>query len=214
MKAVIASVLLLASVAFIDSARAEPSTRVAWTPATLRLVKGGDAERGKSLAATCQSCHGAEGAADAPHLNGQLATYLYRQLRDYKDGSRSHAVMSALTAGLSDQDMADLGQFYSHEPPPAASPGMRATKVPPLVANGDSKRLIPPCGICHGGSGQGEVVDTPRLAGQKSAYLKQTLLAYRSGQRHNDIYRRMRMMSERLSEGEIDALTEYYAGLH
>lgn len=198
---------------FVGIAAAEPSTRIAWTPETLRFVTNGDVGKGKQLAAGCQACHGADsaGVAAAPYLNGQLATYLYRQLRDYKDGSRQHEVMTALVAGLSDQDMADLAQWYNHEPP--VQPAARGANQPDLVVDGDSKRLIPPCRICHGGSGQGEVVDTPRLAGQKAAYLRQTLEAYRSGQRHNDIYHRMRAMSGRLSEQEIDALTQYYSGL-
>jgi len=194
---------------------AEPSTRIAWTPETLRFVSNGNAEKGKVLAESCQSCHSADGrnaVSEYPYLNGQLATYLYRQLHDYKDGGRPNGVMSGIAAGLSDQDMADLAQWYSGQPPRAPQTGQRSgAGTPSLVASGDSKRLIAPCGICHGWDGQGEPVDTPRLAGQKAAYLKQTLLAYQSGERHNDIYRRMRAMSERLSAEEIGALAEYYS---
>lgn len=194
---------------------AAPSSQVAWTPETLNLVKGGNPERGKQLAASCQTCHGddaANAATPNPYLNAQLPTYLYRQLRDYKDGSRQHPVMSSIAAALSDQDMADIAQWYSRQVPiEPRSDNHPAT--PTLVESGDSKRLIPPCGICHDWGGRGEPVDTPRLAGQKSAYLTQTLASYRSGERHNDIYRRMRAMSERLSEDEIRALAAYYATL-
>lgn len=190
---------------------AEPSTRVAWTPEVLRAVRAGDAGKGRRLAEACQACHGENRAAEAPSLNGQLATYLYRQLRDYQDGSRQHPVMSAIASGLSEADMADLAAFYSALPVPDTKRDFRA--LPDLVVRGDAKRLIPPCGICHGGKGQGEPVDTPRLAGQSQAYLRDTLLAYRSGQRHNDIYRRMRAMAERLSAEEIDELAAYYASL-
>jgi cytochrome c553 len=198
-------------------AAAEPSTRIAWTPKTLNFVKSGDAERGKAKAAACQGCHSADSAnagSTFPYLNGQLATYLYRQLQDYKGGGRPNPVMSGIAASLSDQDMADVAQWYSQQS--AATPEAGASKsdsVPKLVVDGDSKRLIAPCGICHGSRGDGEPVDTPRLAGQKSVYLRETLLAYKSGQRHNDIYRRMRTMSERLSPAEIDALADYYGTL-
>jgi cytochrome c553 len=194
---------------------AAPSSQVAWTPETLNLVKGGNPDKGKQLAASCQACHGddaANAATPNPYLNAQLPTYLYRQLRDYKDGSRQHPVMSSIAAALSDQDMADIAQWYSRQAPiePKVEDNL---DTPVLVESGDSKRLIPPCGICHGWGGRGEPVDTPRLAGQKSAYLTQTLASYRSGERHNDIYRRMRAMSERLSEDEIRALAAYYASL-
>lgn len=204
------ALLLLLYCGYADAA---PSSRVAWTPETLRLVKHGDPEKGRQLAEGCQSCHSAEPAnaeTPNPYLNAQLPTYLYRQLRDYKDGSRQNPVMSAIAAGLSDQAMADVAQWYGRQPPAAPSAG-KSSATPTLVSAGDSKRLIPPCGICHGWEGQGEPVDTPRLAGQKASYLAQTLAAYQSGERHNDIYRRMRAMSERLSPDEIQALADFYA---
>jgi len=207
----IASAVLLGLAA--GAVVAAPASRVAWTPETLNLVKDGDPEKGKQLAASCQACHGDDAANAAtanPYLNAQLPTYLYRQLRDYKDGSRQHPVMSSIAAALSDRDMADIAQWYSRQAP--VEPKVdRDLAAPSLVESGDSKRLIPPCGICHGGGGRGEPVDTPRLAGQKAAYLVQTLGSYRSGERHNDIYRRMRAMSERLSEDEIRALSDYYS---
>lgn len=190
---------------------ADPSTRVAWTPEVLRAVRAGDAGKGRELAEACQACHGENRAAETPSLHGQLATYLYRQLRDYRDGSRQHPVMTAIASSLSEADMADLAAFYRSLPAPEAKRDFRA--APDLVVRGDAKRLIPPCGICHGGKGQGEPVDTPRLAGQSQTYLRDTLLAYRSGQRHNDVYRRMRAMAERLSPEEIDELAAYYAAL-
>lgn len=210
------SLLVLTALLAAGIVLAEPSTKVAWTPETLQRVKSGDPEKGRQLAENCQACHSADAANAAtpnPYLNAQLATYLYRQLHDYKDGSRQGPIMTGVVAGLTEQDMADIAQWYSRqkpvEPPSSAEPA----GTPPLVSNGDSKRLIPPCGICHGWQGQGEAVDTPRLAGQKAAYLSQVLAAYQSSERHNDIYRRMRAMSERLSKEEIQALADYYAGM-
>lgn len=52
----------------------------------------GDAERGKSLYATCGACHGpnAEGmqALNAPRLTGLEPWYLVRQLQNFKQGIR------------------------------------------------------------------------------------------------------------------------------
>jgi cytochrome c553 len=53
----------------------------------------------------------------------------------------------------------------------------------------------------------------PALAGQSAQYLKETLTAFKSGQRGNDVYRRMRLMAEQLTDQEIDLLAQYYAGL-
>ena len=186
---------------------AEPSSRIAWTQETLAFMRGGNADHGKELAQTCAACHNSQ--SEYPGLDGQLATYLYRQMHDYKDGSRKDDIMGGIAQSLSDQDMADLAAWYSKQTPMAGSGG--ADDPTGIAFKGDGRRMEPPCSVCHGGSGQGEKVDTPRLAGQKSAYLEKTLLAYKSGTRANDIYHRMRLIAGKLSDAEIKQLAEYYA---
>lgn len=185
---------------------AAPSSRVAWTPEQIRFVKQGNAAHGKELAATCVGCHNAD--SEFPSLEGQLATYLYRQLHDYREGSRQDPVMGPMAQGLSDQDLADLAAWYAGQSPRS---GSGAVDDPTgIVAEGDGRRMEPPCISCHGSSGQGEPVDVPRLAGQKTAYLEKTLLAYKSGARANDIYSRMRLIAGKLSDTEIKQLAAYY----
>lgn len=57
-------------------------------------LAAGDAERGKTLYATCGACHGAnaEGmeALNAPKLAGQEEWYLIRQLENFKNGVRGN----------------------------------------------------------------------------------------------------------------------------
>lgn len=199
-------------------ALAAPSSNVAWTGEARQLVASGDSARGQQLAAGCASCHGAQGVSatyDYPHLAGQLATYTYKQLRDYKDGTRRQPVMSALVADLSNQDMADLAAWYASLPlaPPPGTITEADSLAITLVTQGDGKRLLPPCASCHGARGEGAVVDVPALAGQSAPYLKATMHAYRTGQRANDIYARMRSMAQVLSEEEISALARYYSNL-
>ena len=191
------------------NAWAEPSSLVAWTPSTLALVKKGDAAKGKELAGTCAGCH--NGGNAAPALEGQLPTYLFKQLVDYKNGSRKDpgTAMNGLAATLSEQDMADVAAWFGQQ---AAKPGKGGASDPTgIVFKGEGKRMEPACSSCHGGSGQGEKVDTPRLAGQKADYLEKTLLAYKSGARANDVYSRMRLISAKLSDKEIRLLAEFYA---
>ncbi|MBN2699863.1 MAG: c-type cytochrome [Methylohalobius sp. ZOD2] len=197
---------------------AAPATQVAWTAETLALVASGDPERGEQLATACSSCHGTDGISlnpAFPSLAGQLPTYLYRQLRDYKDGSRENPLMQNFASGLSDQDMADLAAWYSRQKPSVGpqADSERFEAVTALVRRGDSKRIIPPCRVCHGENGQGERIDTPRIAGLSQTYLEQTLQAYGDGSRHNDIYGRMRLIAKQLTADEIRLLSEYYATL-
>ena len=75
-----------------------------------------DIEAGKAKAAMCASCHGAAGisAMDIwPSLAGQKTGYLAKQLKAFRDGSRSDPVMNAQAKGLSDADIDNLSAFYN-----------------------------------------------------------------------------------------------------
>lgn len=191
---------------------AEPASNVVWNVETLKLVKHGDAGKGKAIAETCDGCHGSGSAATPnPYLQGQLPTYLYKQIQDYKSGVRADPIMQGMVAGLSDRDIADVAAYYAEAELPAPQPAKAATDTAEALAErGDPARILTPCAVCHGG-GKGQPIDNPALAGQKASYLEQTLLAYRSGERRNDIYGRMRTLAARLSPAEIAELARYYA---
>ena len=75
----------------------------------------GDAGAGKMKAAGCVGCHGpnGQGVPPNPGLAGKSADDLLQAMQDYKSGKRNNAVMKALMAGLSDQDMANLAAYYA-----------------------------------------------------------------------------------------------------
>jgi len=217
--------LLLALMAPV-AVNAEPASQIAWTPDVLNRVKNGDLNKGKELAESCKSCHGDKGQGmkeetrdgetlpAIPALAGQLATYTYKQLRDYFNGSRSHDSMTGVAKGLTEQNAADLAVWYSSLPAQEnKSSSQNLARAETLVEQGDGKRILPPCFVCHGGKGQGEKQDIPALAGQQADYFARTLLAYKNGQRHNDIYSRMRLIAQQLSEEEIKELALYYQQL-
>ena len=205
---------------------AEPSSQIAWTPELLNLVKKGNADKGKVLAESCKSCHGDKGQGmkeetrddevlpAIPALAGQVATYTYKQLRDYLSGSRSHVQMTGVAKGLSEQDAADLAVWFSSLPRAENKSGSeKLARAEKMVEQGDGKRILPPCFVCHGSKGQGEKQDIPALAGQQANYFTRTLLDYKTGQRHNDVYSRMRLIAQQLSEDEIKELALYYQQL-
>lgn len=205
---------------------AEPSSQIAWTPELLNLVKKGNADKGKVLAESCKSCHGDKGQGmkeetrddevlpAIPALAGQVATYTYKQLRDYLSGSRSHVQMTGVAKGLSEQDAADLAVWFSSLPRAENKSGSeKLARAEKMVEQGDGKRILPPCFVCHGSKGQGEKQDIPALVGQQANYFTRTLLDYKTGQRHNDVYSRMRLIAQQLSEDEIKELAQYYQQL-
>lgn len=75
----------------------------------------GDAAAGKAKAASCAGCHGANGQGVPPNpaLTGKSEAQLVQAMQDYKAGKRANAVMKAMVAGLSDQDMANLAAYYA-----------------------------------------------------------------------------------------------------
>ena len=86
------------------------------SPATL-LAKG-DPAKGQEKAATCEACHGKDGAAidpNYPNLGGQHYSYLVKALSDYRSGNRTNAIMASFAANLSNQDIEDLAAWYASQ---------------------------------------------------------------------------------------------------
>ncbi|PUB18962.1 c-type cytochrome [Yoonia sediminilitoris] len=64
----------------------------------------------------CVSCHGADGlsgAPDVPNLAGESTIYLETQLKAFRNGKRTHDIMSDIAAELSDQDIRALASWYA-----------------------------------------------------------------------------------------------------
>jgi cytochrome c553 len=98
-------------------AEAAPAPAAAAPAASAVLV--GNAQTGRTLAYTCQGCHGVEGYKNAypsfhvPRIGGQSAEYLAQALTEYKKGNRKHPTMQAQAQSFSDQDIADLSAYLS-----------------------------------------------------------------------------------------------------
>ena len=88
------------------------------TPATSAALTG-NAQTGRTLAYTCQGCHGVTGYKNAypsfhvPRIGGQSAEYLSQALIEYKKGNRKHPTMQAQAQSFSEQDIADISAYLS-----------------------------------------------------------------------------------------------------
>lgn len=179
----------------------------------------GDAKAGAEKAAVCASCHGADGNSQNPvwpSLAGQSAAYIAHQLKLFKSGERDNAIMAGQAAGLSEQDMRNLGVYFAQQ---TAKPGVADESLVEAGAKiyhgGKPDDDVPACAGCHGPSGLGNPTAMyPRLAGQHAPYVASQLKAYRDGERKN--YRTGAIMtgvSEGLSDEDIEALASYVSGL-
>jgi cytochrome c553 len=76
-----------------------------------------DIAAGKArVEAACGACHGINGVSVAdniPNLAGQRTAYLEAQLRALKSGTRRNAVMNAIAAQLSAEDIANVAAYFS-----------------------------------------------------------------------------------------------------
>ncbi len=94
------------------TAESEPPASARQTPAS----KAEQISRGKNIAVVCEACHGTQGRStnpSTPRLAGQHAGYIAKQLKDFKAGRRSDAVMSSMAASLSDQDIRDVAEYFA-----------------------------------------------------------------------------------------------------
>lgn len=199
-----------------SDAKAQPTTTVAWSTGllhTLSLPKQADA----AVVAGCAACHGERGIAPVrqfPDLAGQSAVAIYKQLHDFKSGSRTNPIMSAMAQALNDQQILDVSTHFAAATPRTIDPSSAHVTdegVMRLVERGDPARGLPACNACHA-SNAGGPIETPALSRQSKDYLATQLHAFKSRDRHNDIYTRMRSVAARLSDQEIDALATFYSG--
>ena len=76
-----------------------------------------DAELGKAKAEqVCVTCHGLDGVGiddTYPKLAGQYADYMIHALKDYRSGKRKNAIMAGFAATLTDEDIANVAEYYA-----------------------------------------------------------------------------------------------------
>ena len=177
------------------------------------LVQG-DAAAGKAKSESCAGCHGEDGNASAPvfpKLAGQHASYLTKQLREFRSQKRvEQAVMNAMAESLSDADIADISAWFAKQKirPEPAEKNELGEKI---FRSGIAAKGVPACSACHGPKGEGNPSSLfPALGGQHSAYIGKTLHDYESGERSNET---MHAIANRLSNDEINAVADYVSGL-
>ena len=166
--------------------------------------------------AACASCHGADGNSGSPaypKLAQQHPDYLVKQLQEFKSGKRANAIMSGMSAGLSEQDMKNVAAWLGSK---TSKPNFAKEKE--LVVLGEriyrggiADRQIAACAGCHTPTGAGIPSQYPRLSGQHADYSVTQLTGFRDGVRKNSA--QMMGVASKLNDREIKAVSDYIAGL-
>jgi cytochrome c553 len=156
----------------------------------------------------CASCHGRHGLPSDPSVPiiwGQQSAYILKQLNDYRNGDRNSQIMSSIAESLSEGDVAQMAAYFSNAKWP--------TRVEsPLHAAPDA---IMTCQGCHNANLAGGVSASgvaPRLAGQFSPYLIDTMTAYADGERANSTL--MSALMQSLTPANRKTIADYLAALH
>ena len=213
----IASLLIAAAlVAPALSNAAEPAA-----PAAKADLAKGEA----TYTAVCAACHGADGNSGSPaypKLAQQHPDYLVKQLQEFKSGKRANAIMTGMSAALSDADMKNVAAWLGSKTAAANFAKEKDMVVlgERIYRGGVADRQIAACAGCHNPTGAGIPAQYPRLAGQHADYTVAQLNAFRehgnrgAGQnvgRGNSI--QMSSVAAKLNDREIKAVADYIAGL-
>ncbi len=164
----------------------------------------------------CFLCHGADGESSSPvfpRLAGQNATYVARQLADYRSGKRVSTTMQPMVADLTPADFAAIGAWYASRPT-----HVHAVDDPDLAQVGRFVFLrgnpwtgVAACASCHGPAAAG-TENLPRLAGQHAQYTENQLRQFNRRERTND-NAVMHTIASKLTELETKAVAAYLSGL-
>jgi cytochrome c553 len=183
-------------------------------------VAEGNAEAGKTKAAACAGCHGADGNSlvpTFPKLAGQNEAYIVKQIKDFKANSaRKNEIMLGMAAALSDEDARDIGAYFQSQSVAQAAP-FDESKIAAgreLYKGGKLQTGVPACQGCHGPTGDGVAgIGYPQLGGQYPDYILAQLKAFKDGSRTNDDKSLMRSIVANLSDDDMAAVANYIASL-
>jgi cytochrome c553 len=182
---------------------------------------GGDPEKGKEKAnQICQACHGMDGNGIPgqpvwPKLAGQHPQYIYKQLMNFKNNERYNVQMSPMAMPLTEEEVKNLAAYYaSLEQSGGTAEADLVKKGEQIYRAGNAETGVPACTGCHGPAGLGSnLAKFPRISGQHSEYLAQTLQYFRSQERANDPNGMMRGVAANMTDEEIEAVAAYIEGL-
>lgn len=169
-------------------------TLASWIGTLLLMYGAGSfAADGENLFKPCVACHGNKGEGNAtlnaPAIAGQDASYIERQLYNFRNRRRgSHksdalgAQMQAAATTLADD--AAVTKVANHV---ASLP--RTTNAAPSSGNlhNGNNLYQGTCGACHGVTAEGNpALKAPRLTGLDASYIKRQFANFRDGVRGTD----------------------------
>jgi cytochrome c553 len=183
---------------------------------SIQLRSGaGDPLAGREKSQLCQGCHGEYGNSTEPlipKLAGQYARYIVKELRNYQSGVRSHQIMNAMAATISDDDLADIAAYFASQNKMQGDGSADNQLGKELFLRGDTSKMRLACVNCHGVRGKGlepRISMFPVIGGQHKDYIRRQLVNFRDRSRTNSPNGIMNKIAGSLTDTEIESLAEY-----
>jgi cytochrome c553 len=170
---------------------------------------------GKEKSLLCEGCHGEFGNSTdplIPKLAGQYGNYISKQIRNYQAGTRSHQIMNAMAATVSDDDLADIAAYFASQNKMEGDGSAENQLGKELFLHGDTSKMRLACVNCHGVNGKGvdpKISMFPVIGGQHKDYIRRQLVNFRDGYRTNSPNGIMNRIADSLTDTEIESLAEY-----
>ena len=76
---------------------------------------GADPNLGRDIAANCANCHGTDGRSrgGVPSLAGRDAASIVKQVREFRDGTKSSTIMQQLAKGYTDSQIEAAAAYFA-----------------------------------------------------------------------------------------------------
>jgi cytochrome c553 len=183
---------------------------IASLPAGFALAAA-DVAAGQEKARTCVGCHGETGVSPnpgIPSLAGQQDQFIQWQLVFFRSGRRPNPLMVPIVAGLTDEDVRNLGAYYHSLPYNTTILDSKPDAA--LAAKGKAIAAQHGCANCHTDTFRGERA-AAAIADQREDYLVKALTDYRSAARPSVGVAAMTEAAAGLTDDEIVAVAHYLA---
>lgn len=212
MKSMFVALLAVSAIAIVVADTAQAA--VAADPAKGEAFYGtGDAARGIPACVTCHGPAGNSMIVQNPKLAGQHEDYIVKQLANFKSGDRNNPIMTLFAKALTDDEARNIAAFLSVQ---VLKPGAAKNKDTvefgkKIYRGGIAEKNVPACAGCHGPNGSGIPSQFARIGGQYQEYTTAQLTNFNANARTNNPA--MSTIAKRLSTEEIQAVSDYVAGL-
>lgn len=171
-----------------------------------------DRLRMEVVSGACAGCHGTDGASageSMPTIGGLPKEYFVSVMQKFKDGRRVSTIMGRIARGYSDEEIAQMAEYFSTKP----WKPQQAKLDPQLVAKGEALH-DKYCANCHLADGVYAEATLPRLGGQWADYLHMQLLECKLENRPVPQPNLMELRLGKLSDEDLKALAQFYASQH